>query len=143
MIKFLKYIFILIFGMLYNCEKYDSSLGYEPFPSGSYTYLSYDSLGNLIANGWLQFELIDSVNIEGVWKLNKIRNRDDIGPQYGEGKLVGSISDSKIWMELNPQYRDNNMYLDGIKSDNYIEGKWYWISFPGVTNWGTFKASKN
>ena len=143
MIKYVKYIFILILVVLYSCEKNDSSLGIELGPAGSFTYQSYDSLGKLIVNGWLEFELIDSVKIEGTWRLNNIRNRDDIGPQYGYGKLLGSISDSEIWMELNPQYVDNNMYLEGIKSDNYIEGKWYWISFPGVTNWGTFKASKN
>ncbi|MBN2426634.1 MAG: hypothetical protein JXR46_12300 [Calditrichaceae bacterium] len=46
-------------------------------------------------------------------------------------------------MELNPKYKDNNMYLEGIISDEYIEGKWYWIPFSGITNWGIFKASKN
>ena len=85
----------------------------------------------------------DSVTIEGSWLLEKLINRDDLGPQFGEGELIGRIKDSSIWMELNPQFRDHNLGLIGTISDSHIDGKWYWVSFPGVTNWGTFKAEKN
>jgi hypothetical protein len=72
-----------------------------------------------------------------------VSGRSDIGPQVGEGSLIGSIINSSISIELNPQFRDNNLGLAGTINDNIIEGKWYWSSFPGLTNWGTFKAIKN
>lgn len=135
-------IILLFFCIVISCEKDDSFIGFEPGPSGSFNYQSYDSLGFLIVIGWLKFEHTDSVMIEGSWQLNNINNRNDIGPQFGQGELIGSITDSQIWMELNPQFVDHNMHLEGTINDKIIEGKWYWISIRGVTNWGTFKASK-
>ena len=133
----------LLLCLLFSCEKDNSSIGFEPGPPGSFSYLSYDSLGTPIVSGWLTFEMTDSVRIGGSWQLKKLVNRNDLGPQYGEGELVGQIEESSIWMELNPQFKDHNLGLVGTINDTHIEGKWYWASFPGVTNWGTFRAVKN
>jgi hypothetical protein len=133
----------LLLCILCSCEKDNSSIGFEPGPPGSFSYLPYDSLGTPVVIGWLTFEMSDSLTIEGSWLLKKLINRDDLGPQFGEGELIGRIEDSSIWMELNPQFRDHNLGLIGTISDTRIDGKWYWVSFPGLTNWGTFKALKN
>jgi hypothetical protein len=129
--------------ILFSCNEENSSIGFEPGPAGSYSYLAYDSLGTPVVSGWLKFEHSDSVKIEGTWQLEKLVNRDDLGPHSGEGELVGQINNFSITMELNPQFVDNNLRLAGTISDNYIDGKWYWISFVGITNWGNFKAKKN
>ena len=137
---------VLIFLLLCifcSCEKGEFSLGVEPGPPGSFSYLSYDSLGSPVVSGWFKFEMTDSVRIEGSWKLAKLVPRDDLGPQVGEGELIGGIENSSRWIELNPQFRDHNLGLFGTIINNRIEGKWYWASLPGVTNWGTFKAVKN
>lgn len=126
-----------------SCEKDESSLGFESRPPGSYTYQAYDSLGNLIVVGWLSFEFTDSVRIEGTWNLKKLTDRNDLGPHTGDGILKGGISDSRIWMDLNPQFSDNNLLLKGTKEDDRIEGNWAWLTFRGVSNKGTFKAIKN
>ncbi len=133
----------LLLCTLFSCEKDNSSIGFEPGPPGSYSYLSYDSLGTPVVSGWLKFEMTDSITIGGSWQLRKLVNRDDLGPQFGEGKLIGRIEDSSINMELNPQFRDHNLGLVGTRSNSRIEGKWFWVSLRGVTNWGTFKAVKN
>ncbi|MBN2426633.1 MAG: hypothetical protein JXR46_12295 [Calditrichaceae bacterium] len=88
----LKYILFLVIVILSDCEKDGSSIEYKIIPSGNYSYQSYDSLDILIVNGLLQLKLLDSINIEGTWKFNRIKNSDNIGPQYGTGKLLGSIS---------------------------------------------------
>ena len=140
-----KYLMIisLLLCILFSCENGKLSLGFVPGPPGSFNYISYDSLGTPVVSGWLKFEMTDSVRIEGSWKLEKLVNRDDLGPQVGEGELIGEVENSSIWIELNPQFRDHNLGLVGTISNTRIEGKWYWVSFPGVTNWGTFKAVKN
>ena len=140
-------IYVIIISLLlcifFSCEKDKSSVGFGPGPSGSFSYLSYDSLGTPVVSGWLTFEMTDSVKIDGSWQLKRLINRDDLGPQFGEGELIGQIEDLSIWMELNPQFRDHNLSLVGTISNSRIEGKWYWVSLPGVTNWGTFRAVKN
>ncbi len=136
-------IVILFLSLIIYCEKDKSTIGFEPDPSGSFTYQSFDTLGTLLVTGGLTFEHTDSVLIEGSWRLNNVSNRHDIGPQVGNGNLLGSIIDSSISMDLNPGFKDNNLYLEGIINDTNFEGRWSWISFAGVTNWGTFKAIKN
>jgi len=136
-------IVLLSLSLIISCEKDDSPIGFEPGTPGSFTYQSYDTLGIQIVYGWLKIEPIDSVNIKGSWQLYSLSTRNDIGPQVGEGKLLGHIEGTSISMELNPQFKDNNLSLVGIINNNRIEGKWYWMSFIGVTNWGTFKAIKN
>jgi hypothetical protein len=137
----------LLLFILLSCKKDNSTIGieigFEPGPPGSFSYLSYDSLGSPVVSGWLQFEFTDSVRIKGSWQLKNLTGRSDLGPQTGEGELVGSIKGSSISMELNPGVIDNNLGLSGTLSGTRIEGEWFWISFVGITNWGTFKAAKN
>ena len=139
---YLVLIFIFI-GFLVSCEKDHSSLGFEPGPPGSYTYQSYDSLGNRIAGGWIDFEFVNSNFIEGSWKIKNLSDRNDIGPQVGEGLLSGLRIDSSIRIDLTPHTRDNNLLLEGLLQETSFTGTWTWLSLSGSTNWGTFKAIKN
>ncbi len=132
---------ILLFTLICSCQKDEAII--ESYPSGSFTYQSYDSLGNLIVDGWLAFEFVDSIRVEGSWHLNNLSNRNDIGLQDGDGELIGHVENSSISINLNPQYADHNVYLDGTLNEDLIEGRWTWATFRGPTNWGMFKASKN
>ena len=137
------HIFMLILIMIFitSCQEDDSVI--ESSPEGSYTYQAYDTLGNIIVQGWLAFEIVDSSRFEGKWHLNNINKRDDVGLQNGEGELIGSIDQSSIWLNLNPGWADHNVFLEGTVQDHSIQGKWIWTTFIGVTNWGSFKAVKN
>jgi hypothetical protein len=69
-----------------------------------------------------------------------VGNPQDIGPQTGDGTLVGGFHNGKLWVELNPQFRDNNLQLTGTLVGNRYSGEWAWISFVGITSTGTFEA---
>ena len=134
---------LLSLFLLFSCEKDYSPTGTETGSPGRFYYQSYDTLGNLLVTGWLLLNFTDSTKIAGPWQLRNVSGRTDIGPQAGEGNLIGSIIHSSISIQLNPQVRDNNLGLVGTIHENIIEGKWFWTSYAGLTNWGTFTALKN
>jgi hypothetical protein len=109
-------------------------------PSGAYSYIAYDSLETIIVTGWFTMEFQDSTTIEGEWHFKKIGNPENIGPQVGDGELFGQKDDSIIYIDLNPQYRDNNVLLVGEISVDEYTGEWIWSTIIGVTNKGSFRA---
>ena len=134
--------YIILFTLMISfCSCNENVIG--PIPAGVYSYMSYDTTGTAIVKGWFTMSFQDSSLITGEWHFEKIGNPQDVGPQIGSGELKGSFEQDKILVELNPQYRDNNLQLSGTKlSDNY-SGEWVWISFAGITNRGTFQAIRN
>jgi hypothetical protein len=114
----------------------------DPMGGGMYHYASYDSTGVPIVKGWFTMDLTNPDSVTGEWHFAPIGNPQGIGPQIGDGKLVGSFVDSTLWIELQPQYRDNNLELTGAIKGGHYAGRWIWISFRGVTNSGEFEALK-
>lgn len=112
----------------------------ESVPSGAYAYTSYDSSGIELVSGWLTIIAKDSVTIAGEWHLDAMGNPEGIGPQTGNGKLVGGIDGEKAWIELNPSVRNDNLQLNGILAHGRFDGQWAWINYNGVSNLGTFHA---
>jgi len=111
-------------------------------PDGSYKYTAYDSLGTIVSKGWLKIEIKDSSNVTGSWEINKVGNPQNIGPQTGNGELEGSFNNGKLVLGLNPDFVDNNVGLVGTHERNKYTGKWYYSSFIGLTNWGSFEAER-
>ncbi len=112
----------------------------QPVPRGAFAYTSYDTAGTALVTGWFTMNVSDAGTISGEWHFRTIGNPEHAGPQTGDGVLLGGFSEGKIWLELNPQYRDNNLQLCGtLDGDRYV-GEWIWVSFAGVTNHGTFAA---
>ncbi|HSP89051.1 MAG TPA: hypothetical protein VLN45_13020 [Ignavibacteriaceae bacterium] len=136
--KKISYIILFIFLPLFiSCEVgVDDSI-----PEGIYIYTAFDSLGTAVSKGWIKIGIKDST-IFGSWEIDKIGNPQNIGPQIGKGELEGNFSDNKMVIGLNPDYVDNNIVLDGSLKENKLTGKWYYSSFIGLTNWGTFEAVK-
>ena len=131
---------LAVFFLLQACA--DDITG--SFPEGSFSYSGYDSQGNIITRGWFTIVFSDSPLVQGEWNIKQIATAKDIGPQVGSGALVGELYDSNsIWIELNPQFRDNNLQLRGFYNHDKIIGQWQWITFAGVSNTGTFKASRH
>ncbi len=138
-------LFILLLALLFSlasCDNESDSL-VGTTPPGAYSYTSYDSLGTAIVKGWFTMNYKDSVHIIGNWSFEKIDNPQDVGPQVGAGKLIGGIDQDKVWVELNPQFRDDNLQLIGSITGNKFSGKWMWLSYAGISNHGTFEAIKN
>ncbi len=134
------YVFLLAILYLLSCENGTSVM--EPAPLGAFDYQAFDSTGTLVVTGWLSFNFIDSTEIEGAWNFDKIGNPSNIGPQIGEGQLKGSLFDNTININLNPNFADNNVFLNGTLNDNIFEGDWSWSTFVGETNRGTFQAKR-
>ena len=112
----------------------------QPENESAYWYTAYDSLGAKIVTGFLWLEFASSGSVTGHWCLQKIGNPDNIGPQTGTGKLTGNLQDSEIWINLNPDWADNNVNLTGKIEGTEIRGDWTYSGFVGMINHGTFNA---
>jgi hypothetical protein len=109
-----------------------------PMPTAN-TYIAYDSAGTLVVQGTMLINVKDST-ITGSWRLSKIGNAQNIGPQTGNGTLKGIIHDGTYYIDLNPGWADNNVLLAGKIENKILHGSWTWSTFAGPTNGGTFEA---
>ena len=135
--------FIIIFCMVnILCSWCDDSINGPDTPEGRYTYSAFDSTGIKIVTGWMKIVFDDSVNVSGNWKFEKIGNPENIGPQVGSGTILGWYNEPQISINLNPNWADNNVFLNGEYCEDKIEGEWMYTGFPGVINKGQFKAVK-
>lgn len=118
----------------------DSRLPPPIAPAGdTYSYTAYDSTGTPVTRGWLTL-IRDGYSVSGEWHLQAIGSPKNIGPQIGDGNLRGEIRNGNLIVELQPNFRDNNIGLIGTLSGATYAGVWTWISFIGPTNQGTFVA---
>ncbi len=125
-----------------GCEKEDATVNSGPPPGVSYGYTSYDSSGTIIAQGWFTLVTTDSPRVSGEWHFVQLAGGSGIGPQVGDGILAGEFRDGHLWVELNPQFRDNNLELAGEFSAAGYSGTWAARGVMGVYNHGTFKAPR-
>ncbi|HEX9974845.1 MAG TPA: hypothetical protein VGD14_22515 [bacterium] len=138
---------IIISLSFYFCEKDNptadkGNLVELKIPVATYKYTGYDSMGVKIITGWIEFLFEDSTDITGRWELDKIGDPQNIGPQVGSGYLVGSLENHQLFLNLNPEYVDNNVFLICPYDDQKLTGKWNYSGFPGIINHGTFVAEK-
>ena len=109
----------------------------------SYLYTGYDSSGREIVRGEIVMAVDDSGIVTGSWNLEAVGDPSPmIGPQVGQGKLVGRIEGTVFGAGLNPDMVDNNVVLLGTIVADSITGIWEFIGFPGVLNQGTFSATR-
>lgn len=134
---------LLLTSLLLNaCKKDEARYILGPVPSGAYVYTSYDSLGTPIVHGWFTLLITDSSHVSGQWHFVQIGGfGNNIGPQVGDCNLVGGFEAGFLSIELNPQFRDNNLSLRGAFDGQNYSGTWAAIGFPGVMNHGTFLST--
>lgn len=135
MIVFAISLLIAISALAIGCN--GQSVG--PAPPGAFEYKSYDSLGTMIAQGWMVL-IVDSARATGEWHFRKIGDPKNIGPQTGDGFFEGQLLQGQLDLDLNPQYRDNNVLLSGSYDGETFAGNWDYVGFPGVINQGRFSA---
>lgn len=117
---------------------------YWPHPGdtallGDYRYTGYDSSGSPLIQGTLTFLRMDSTSVSGVWRL---QGPGGYGPQIGMGMFEGGVDGRVVWLNLNPDYVDNNVVLYGELNGERYAGRWQVITFAGVGYTGTFEAVK-
>jgi hypothetical protein len=138
---------IIISLSFYFCDKDNptgekSNLVELTIPEATYKYIGYDSMGVKIVKGWIKIVFVASNYISGEWQIEKIGDPQNIGPQVGEGSLVGNVENNQLFLNLNPNYVDNNVFLICPYDDRKLTGKWNYSGFPGIINYGTFVAEK-
>jgi hypothetical protein len=132
----------MIVLVLAGCRDNGESPGNAPlaYPAESFLYTAYDSSDAVVVQGWFTLALKDSVSVIGKWHFWSIGTPMNIGPQVGDDSLAGQLSAGTIFIDLRPQYRDNNVLLTGNASGGGFAGTWMWISFAGPTGKGSFTA---
>jgi hypothetical protein len=126
-----------------GCEDKGENSVSSPFPGtdpSAYSYRAYTSAGALAVSGTLTLARTDSTLVTGTWSLEGVSSTDRVGPQIGNGTLAGTLKSSKISVDLNPGWRDNNVILTGVIEGEKIVGTWAWITFSGPTTNGAFEA---
>lgn len=137
----MKYIYLLFACFFLACCTDKSPL--KPpssVPKGAYAYTGYDTSGTEIVNGWFTMVFSDSIHCVGEWHFKRVSGNQDIGPQIGEGELVGGIENGNVWINLNPTWADNNVFLNGRIAGDVYEGTWMWVTIAGPWIGGSFKA---
>jgi hypothetical protein len=125
------------------CDDQGENIVSNPFPGpepSTYTYRAYTSAGVLAVSGSITLARTDSTTVAGSWVLNGISSTDRVGPQIGAGTLAGRIEGSKLSINLNPGWADNNVILAGSVEGEKIAGTWSWVTFAGPASSGTFEA---
>ena len=96
-----------------------------------YAYTGYDRNGKEIVKGTLSLAVDDSGRISGTWDLALTDTTAImIGPQVGEGTLVGEVRGEEAGINLNPDFVDNNVLLFGHFTMAGIAGVWQYVGFP-------------
>ena len=112
-------------------------LGSSP---SSYSYNGYNSKGLLVVVGSITLVVTDSQVVSGTWTLECIAQGEKVGPQTGSGTLTGSFQNSRVAVNLNPGWVDNNVFLSGTFDKDRFIGSWMWSTFAGPTSEGRFEA---
>jgi len=118
----------------------DGMTGPGSIPDGGYAYTGFGSDGAVIVRGWLTLDLANPARVTGAWHLDPVGSPQNIGPQTGDGQILGQMSDGTLNVDLNPGNADNNVFLTGPVGGNAFRGRWTYSSFAGVVNEGSFEA---
>jgi len=109
---------------------------------GTYSYKAYNSSGVLAVSGTMTLAVVDSGSVSGTWTFVAVLRSERVGPQTGTGRLAGVVEKSSVSINLNPDWKDNNVFLLGTLSPDRIAGRWMWSTFSGPTAEGTFEATR-
>ena len=130
---------VILISTFFSCSTHKVA---KEFPYGSYSYRSFNIVGELIGDGSLFISKVDSNIIEGNWSIRNNRNCIVCGPQYGSGYLTGRIDDDSVYINLNPNNPENYVELVGIVRNDTLSGDWRWFELIVNSNRGSFKAVK-
>jgi hypothetical protein len=130
---------VILISTFFSCSTHKVA---DEFPYGSYSYQSFNIVGELIGDGSLFISTVDSNIIEGNWSIRNIRNCIVCGPQYGSGYLTGRIENDSVYVNLNPNNPENYVELVGKVDGDNFSGDWRWFKLIVNSNRGTFEAVK-
>jgi hypothetical protein len=99
--------------------------------------------GDLLAvTGWFTMGEPGPGIVCGEWHFSYAHEPMDVGPQVGDGVLMGTVEANHITINLNPGWHDANVQLDGVLTGNRYAGEWIYSTLAGVRSQGLFEATK-
>jgi hypothetical protein len=125
---------ILCLLFAFSCDDKENS-------NGTYKYTAYFGKSLAVcASGFIEMTIAIDSTITGSWEISAANefSEKEIGPQIGTGKLEGSIKAGKIFINLNPGWADNNIFLNADYSKDQFKGSWLWSTFIGPSASGSF-----
>ena len=122
--------------------------------SESFTLNIVDSSGKLIASGHLSLprDLASTNQFTGTYEIDVTETPENPSSQtdwaihclsQNNGVLSGSVKDRGIRINLHPQVKDSNVYLQGEFNGQLFKGKCFYQSYAGYELFGTFETIRN
>jgi hypothetical protein len=121
-------------------------------PRGAYCYTAFDESGEAVVQGRLVLVIAESddantaFRVTGSWMFRQLAEGREVGPQVGQGAVRGSIGpDGQVFLDLNPMYADNNVFLTGTFGPDGFEaltGDWFHSTLLGQVAEGSFEAKQ-
>jgi|TARA_Y100000310_G_scaffold91552_1_gene88948 hypothetical protein len=125
------------FLIFFSCEE-------ERFEGEPYQYIAYyEKSLRVCAEGTMEFDIGEDSTIIGTWEIEAVEefSINNIGPQTGTGDLSGNIKNGQFFVNLNPNWADNNVFLNGYYGEE-IRGGWSWSTLVGPRSSGGFVIKK-
>lgn len=141
-LAFLLVLLVLLVLLALHCERNLNAPDSDTTQSGAYSYTAYNTENAAVVSGWFTIEPTDSTAIRGEWHFQALGDTQHLGPQIGDGLLVGTLENNVLSINLNPDWVDNNVVLNGTRLGNRFDGTWMWITIAGPWTGGSFKAVK-
>lgn len=140
--KKLAFLLVLLVLVTVFCERKLNAPDSTTTPDGAYSYTAFNTDNAAVVSGWFTIETTDSTAVQGEWHFQALGDTQHLGPQIGDGVLTGTLDDDVLSVNLNPDWVDNNVVLNGTRLGNRIDGTWMWTTFAGPWTGGTFNAIK-
>ena len=131
-------LFILLLALSCSSKEISGS-----FPYGSYSYRSYNFLGDLVGEGSLCISEADSNTFTGNWQIREVRKCLNCGAQFGGGFLTGYVENDSMYINLNPEITEIDTRLIGVVANGVYRGDWRWTNQAGFGFSGTFEAERH
>lgn len=113
--------------------------------SGVYAYLA--QAGHVdVVSGIVRLQVQDDSSVTGTWELQRVPGTDTsitVGPQLGSGTLQGRRSTNGLWLDLNPDWVDNNVFL-ALRPpvSSTLSGTWDHSTIVGPVTGGSVRLQR-
>ena len=116
--------------------------------NGIYGYTAMDDAGTVLLLGQLDLTFHDDSTVTGSWIIGWAQDADqstEVGPQVGEGTLLGLLAADGVVLDLNPNVADANVFLSGAFDLESLPpglvGEWTYSTLIGPVAAGRFTAA--
>ena len=119
----------------------------------TFTLEMKDSSGKAIGGGTisLPLDISERSHFAGAWKIrvSEVPSEPSSQQDYAllclsqdDGALRGTVKADAIRINLHPGFDDRNIYLEGQLNDGRFRGQWYYASYAGYEEFGSFEGQR-